>query len=328
MQKSSYRYVPTIEVLRNYLTTSFKSEIDNNFNPRSIIERYGTHVYSDVKTGGKLRITYRAEVTGEYSLSKSTKSIAASIGVTKVAETVINKNIDLNTQITDEEKNSIINNSKNAQYVISLTGGNSSIPIANVVMDASNVPTMNTSVWIESVKNPYTSLIGFEPGSLIPIWEFVSDLNKREQLRLEVVKYFNDNDFQLVEPKKDLIPVHRYYNTNTRAHYYTTWKRNISGYRYENIEFYALASSNIVKSAEPIYRYYCSKTGNHYYSAYLRPITNYVVENIEFYAPLSQLPNTVPVYRYYNSERKIHYLTTWDRPVSGYVNQGIEFYAY
>lgn len=328
IQKKSYRYVPTIEVLRNYLTNSFKTEIDNNFNPRNIIERYGTHVYSDVKTGGKLRFTYRAEVIGDYSMSESTKSIAASVGVSKVVENVVNKILDLDTQFTDEEKNYIIQNSKNAQYVISLTGGNSSIPIANIVMDASNTPTMNTKEWIESVMSPNISLIGFEPGSLIPIWEFVPDLDKREQLRLEVIKYFNENNFQLVEQKKDLVPVHRYYNTKTTAHYYTTWKRDISGFRYENIEFYALASSNVVKSAEPIYRYYNRKTGNHYYSAYLRPITNYVNEGAEFYAPLSQLPSTIPVYRYYNSKKNIHYLTTWNRPVNGFVNQGIEFYAY
>lgn len=143
-----------------------------------------------------------------------------------------------------------------------------------------------------------------------------------------------------------VIPVYRFYNTFTGAHFYTSSideKADVEAryagiFRYEGIGF--SASSELDK--EPLYRFYNKAARSHFYTAspeeksYIESTwpAAFVYEGTSFCVSVTPTQLTVPVYRFYNTRTGAHFYTssederarvaaTWPH----YRFEGIAFYV-
>lgn len=211
IQKRAYTYSLGIESLRkNFLTTHFKSAL-NNFSPQTIVSKYGTHVYSNVKLGGKLSLLYKMAISDLYAETKSSKTRAITVSLTGLLDKVLGLSLTNSLDITEEERQQVKQHTNSAQYVISTIGGDNNIPMTGIVIDAEKTNyTFDSASWERSVgqENTTTGLIDFASGSLIPIWEFVDDPIKREALKKYVIKYIEENELKIDE----LIPLYLIYH--------------------------------------------------------------------------------------------------------------------
>ncbi len=122
-------------------------------------------------------------------------------------------------------------------------------------------------------------------------------------------------------------PIYRFYNLNTRYHFYTASESE---------------KNNI--SQISVYRFYNKTTGDHFYTASEsekgilenNQKSGYLPEGIAFYAYNTQISGTSPIYRFYNLNTRYHFYTASESEKdsliadssSGYKYEAVVFYAY
>lgn len=79
IQKREYTYSLSKEQLRECLSSNFIYDMNSNFDPQTIISKYGTHVYTNVKVGGKITVLYRANVVSTSSEIEKKNVITAGL---------------------------------------------------------------------------------------------------------------------------------------------------------------------------------------------------------------------------------------------------------
>jgi hypothetical protein len=118
------------------------------------------------------------------------------------------------------------------------------------------------------------------------------------------------------------IPIYRFYNEATNAHFYTSSaaERNYviatyPTYKYEGISFYAYATRQ--PGTGEVYRFYNTESKAHFYtiSAGERDfvIGNYksfLYEGPAWFGGVTESTTTVPLYRFYNTATGAHFYTT------------------
>lgn len=74
-------------MLKQYLTTSFISDVFNE-NPKAIVAKYETHIFSDLILGAKLSVSYRSETLNSDRKDAATKGVEFSVlGVFNLSST-------------------------------------------------------------------------------------------------------------------------------------------------------------------------------------------------------------------------------------------------
>lgn len=191
IQKKAITYTVKSETLRKYISPEFSDALVN-FNANDIITRFGTHVYSNVKLGGKLSVIYRAS-TKTVNTEKIKTVEAGASGVFK-------KVFNVDIKYSKQEQEKAFSETKEFSFIISTKGGNSSIPLTNQIINGLEmITTVNTSDWEKSVGTGVgqsISLIDFNPGTLIPLWEFVEPGTKQDALKAAIIKYITDNELK------------------------------------------------------------------------------------------------------------------------------------
>lgn len=118
-------------------------------------------------------------------------------------------------------------------------------------------------------------------------------------------------------------PVHRFYNTQNGAHFYTSSdneKRNIiynmTQYSYEGIANFA---NHVQESSTiPVHRFYHKMNGTHFYTSNQNEATvvnntqshTYRYEGIAYYSYKNNIPNTNAVHRFYKFRQGVHFYTS------------------
>lgn len=194
IRKRSYSYTIENNVLRRYLSGEFKQALQTLSN-QFIIEKFGTHVYTNVVLGGKISILYRAEINSEES--KKTKFVEAG------ASGTIKKVFNFDVKYTKEEQIEASKNTRTYHIYITAIGGNSSIPFTKQLLPSNEVDfDISTEDWEKSTDiATNTNLIDFAPGSLIPIWEFVESPSKKASLKKDVEQYIKSKQVEEVKEK-------------------------------------------------------------------------------------------------------------------------------
>jgi hypothetical protein len=126
-----------------------------------------------------------------------------------------------------------------------------------------------------------------------------------------------------IRPKMvGLMPVHRFFNTRTLAHFYTGSEAerasvlaNLPQFRYEGVAFEAVPTP--VGGMSPVYRFYNLQTGVHFYTisdeerafveASLSSLLRY--EGVAYYASKTAGAGLFPLYRFYLSDKGHHFYT-------------------
>jgi hypothetical protein len=305
----------SIETLQNCLSDEFITDIQNH-TPDEIISKYGTHVYTDIYTGGKLHFTYKCYIYGNNK--EETANYYAKAGVGSATS-------DFNLSLSSTTSNTTSTTSTVQQelfYYKSIGGTGSSI-IGS--WTPGSPPVVNFNNWSSTVKkSDPTSLqiIIVGDNSLMPIYNFVSDPTKKAALKIAVDNYIAKNSQFTQIP---VVPLYRYYSTYN--HFFTQnldelgagVSDHTKGWVYEGIA--AFICDTQYPGTIPLYRFYkqISKSRktyqDHYYTTDINSgkSNGYTFENNGNpigYIFSSQQANTIAFMQYYNPLLYDHMYTT------------------
>lgn len=152
--------------------------------------------------------------------------------------------------------------------------------------------------------------------------------------------------FQRKSLFSNVVPVYRFFNTQTSAHFYTAsaTERNavlssFPQFRDEGVAF--TVSTTAQPGLSPVYRFLNTRTGIHFYSisaeekAYIQAnLPQFIYEGIAYYASQTAGAGLSPLYRFYRSGLGIHFFTgsyqERDQIIANlcdYKYEGVAFYA-
>lgn len=275
------------------------------------MQTYGTHILLGIDIGGRLKYDYRGSVVKEATFEKKLKAIKAgfSLGIAKIFS------IDLSTDLTKEEKTTISNETTEKLFRGTFYGGDNSGTSFSGDALGNTSQSINLVTWQKSINVNNASLIGINRS--VPIYEFITDLVKKAEVKAAVEKYIADRQINLVY---ETFPLYRFYNWT--EHYYTTTNGSYPGYHSEGIEGYLYKEET--NNTVPLYCFY--NWTDHYYTTTNGNYPGYHSEGVVGYLYKYQFSGTVPLYRYYNGTD--HYYTTVSGSYPGYHSEGIEGYLY
>jgi MAC/Perforin domain len=182
----------------NYLTPTFKANIPliTAANVNTFINRYGTHVMTDIYTGARLEALFRAQTTNTNRNEASKSSVKANFGVIFPSASISN-----DTDITDDRKNfdkKVFYRTRGGDPTKAMLG---EITINNAPNGASlPASTLSITQWLASSNQQNSVLIEFGDSGLIPIYDLIADPVKKTLVRDAVNAYLNSRKVSLLTP--------------------------------------------------------------------------------------------------------------------------------
>lgn len=249
-QKQIYLNAATSELIP-YLTSKFKEDLQTK-SSTYIIAHYGTHVLTNNVLGARLTVTYRSLVTSETSAKRETVKAGCSSNILSVFQINVNESY----------RDSLITKNKEQLLIYKTEGGDPSKALVGTLnLDSSVTPQVNISSWQNSCNTSNMVLIDAIPGTVIPLYEFVSDATKRNELKLAIEEYATQRSYIDVG---DPIPLYQYsfkagtlYNCDNK--YYTIdydeYGQGKDGYLYNKIVGYVFSSAFRPSGSIPLYKY-------------------------------------------------------------------------
>lgn len=308
IKQKRYKFTtPTASNLKNYLTPQFTQALQT-MTPQEIVQYYGTHVLTDIYTGGKLDVMFRSETSNE------NRKNASEVGVKVSAASIFNINVNNNVDTSSSSKN--FNKTLSYQSY----GGDPTKSLLGTISLDQSTPSVNIANWQNSCTPQNSVFVDIAEHGVLKLYDFVDDPVKKAALKAYIDQYLIDNQVQM-----EYVPIdiHRYYNQSTTDHYYTRTPGAYGGYGYEGVDFRAYNYK--APGTVAIYRYWNGT--DHYYTTAPGAPAGYASEGIEFYAYPSQVSGSRPIYQYYGRKRGDHYYTTSYQAYPNYNYEGIAFYA-
>lgn len=145
-------------------------------------------------------------------------------------------------------------------------------------------------------------------------------------------------------PSPKIVPLYRFYNSTTGAHFYTIDEREkeeiiqkFPQFAYEGIAYYVYSYQE--RETLPVYRFYNTRTKVHFYTideseknTVIRMFPQFNYENIAFYAFPLKVDYSKPVYRLFNTKTGTHFYTIYeserDFVIKNYPDWNYEFISY
>jgi hypothetical protein len=309
-----------LAILKANLDAKFASDI-NTLSSADLVNRYGTHVLTDIRLGGKMEIIYRAETTN------SNRITAASAGV----ETSFVKIFGIKTTGTYDEN--LLRTNFNQSITARTVGGASEKFLSGITIGADLRPsaTIDVAGWSSGVTDANSELIDIIDA--IPIYDLITDQTKKAAVQSYINTYLADHKISLTPED-----VHQYMSDTYADHYYTIQNEGTTTgggkWKYEKVPFKAFTSN--VPGTIPVYQYMSDTYSDHYYTTTNEGPTAgggaWKYEKIAFYAFAKQEPGTVPVYVYFSQMYTDHYYTkTYEGTTTGSGNwkyEKVAFYTY
>lgn len=168
-------YFSSINVkrLRYFLSDDFIYAI-HNYTAKEIVDDYGTHVLTDIYTGGKLSVLASAleKNTTQNDLQTLTKNIMG----------FVTGNISKNIKITE--------NLSNLTLSILQSGGSNPISTRMITSNNGYIETnfIDWNQWKSGVDTQHSTLIHTNLEKIIPIWDFIDDPKLKEDVIDEIIK--------------------------------------------------------------------------------------------------------------------------------------------
>ncbi|MCL7987687.1 MAC/perforin domain-containing protein [Sphingobacterium sp. lm-10] len=321
--KRSINMNGTAATLMPHLDDNFKSDV-LTYTPQELVRFYGTHVMTHIYTGGRLNISYQAETR------HSNRTAAARAGA-KVTASKFNVEVGTSSDVSETDAS----HNYNRTLAYSTIGGDTRHQLVGEINLEITNTVFNKTNWQNSITKENSKLIDFGSDGLVPIYEFISDPNKKQQVKKYVEDYVRNKEIQNLYKR---VPVHSKYfrgNRNTNENHILDLDPNIAGthLEYHGIAFYAFDYQ--APNTVPVYRYYHQRWNDHFYTTNpaAERLEGYNYELIAFYAYKSPTQTngtpTVPVYRFMNTPTFNHFYSRVRGPhATGYNYEKIEFYAH
>lgn len=174
-----------VETLKQYLSANFKRHIEI-YTPRQIVETYGTHVLKDVYLGAKLEVYYTS--TSEKLNKKNTVDAGCGASLLKLFNITADFHYD----------SSLTQSNKQQSLYYTTIGGDPSQSLVGVINPETS-SAIDISKWRSGIKNSTPKFIDVDrnSNSFIPIYELISDSNKKNEVKNYITNYINSKEIHV-----------------------------------------------------------------------------------------------------------------------------------
>lgn len=322
----------TPTVLQRYLYPEFLRDL-NALSPRDFVAMYGTHVLLDITIGGRLQFNYRSIIEETTSVNDKKKAVEAGLklNVKKVGAT-------LDASYSTQEI--VTWNRKNATWKtwVKYMGGEGSGQSFTFNSETGNsTVSFNLDKWESSVNDKNAGLVEVNWNKTYPIYDFISNATKRQQIKNAVEEYVNNQKLEIIE----MLPLYRLYKSGNKNTFFTTSLSEAQNYigRYDYVfdsaethYIQGYVMKNSASGTLPLYRLYKSGIQNTFFTIYMNEAQNYIkkydyefdnadTHYIQGYVFQKEEAGTVPLYRLYKSGNKNTFFTTSLIEAGHYINK-------
>lgn len=252
-----FRITLTPNELHKFLTDRFIQDVATR-DPQYIIANYGTHVLMDITTGAKLTMFYRSINTSEFTSKKSSVAASAVATIGKVFKVSPSYDGTINTSLMTKNTNEIV--------AYQSVGGDPSQGIRGLINVTSN-SSVDITRWQSSCDftnyPKRAGLIDVAPSKgAIPIWEFVQDPTKKQQIKNAVVNYVDNNQFK--GERMTLISEH---SSNFKKQWFTLSSAEVFPPNYNGFKFdMGFVFKDYVPGTVPLYHFRSGSRNDDKYS--------------------------------------------------------------
>ncbi|WP_443945674.1 MAC/perforin domain-containing protein [Pedobacter sp. AW1-32] len=316
----------SLELLKNYLTPEFIANISTK-TPQELIAMYGTHVLLDISLGGRLAFDFNGSIVSETTTEKKVSTSEGALGFF-----VKKFGINISSSKTTDEMTKAFNESRERSFGLKFFGGTNSGRSVSFDSNGYTSENVNISGWEQSVNVNNSALVDIE--RMAPIYDFISDPVKKEQVRVAVEQYIKDRQIKMLGE----IPVYCFYSSRDNNHVYTANKNDYpyeqNGFQNFGISFYAFSTQK--PGTQPVHVFYNERGRNHTYTInrydYAYEQNGYKYLGVNFYAYPSQLNGSLPVHVFYTGAGGGDHVYTINRydyayEQNGFNYLGVNFYA-
>lgn len=202
-----------IALLSNYLADSFINDL-NTLSADRLVEKYGTHVLTDITIGGRYNVTYSSSIVEETNTEIKKKTVTAGLNA------ALGKfGLDINGSSYTEETKTY--NTKNANWRVHVkcqggegTGTSMSFDSNTGITNT----TLNFHSWQASVTDRNSKLIDVDWNKTYFLYEFIKDPVKKAAVKAAVLKHVEGRQLNLMS----IIPMYVIYHTQDKIHITTT----------------------------------------------------------------------------------------------------------
>lgn len=284
------------EYMADYLTPEFIQDV-NRLSPTRLVERYGTHVLTDITIGGRYRLLFRSVIDKTTSRNEKKSIVKAGAEATWNGIKGKAENESTNETITNK-----VNENRHKELFVTFYGGKGSC--MKYDLEEGKPTSLNISEWESNLSLNNANLTDINWKEAIPLYRFIQDPQKKEAVKKAVEDYIDEHRIKMIEVE----PFYCYYSKKYVNHsYFTEWKgEHFNTDDYQGTTCY-LPSQN-EPGAVPLYRYYSAKYVNHsYFTEYKGQHFNTDdYQGIAGYIFKTQKPGTVPLYAYYSAKYVNH----------------------
>ncbi|WP_299703955.1 MAC/perforin domain-containing protein [uncultured Pontibacter sp.] len=187
VERKRVKMMPDLRLLQKYVTDTFKADIQSK-SPQEIVEKYGTHILTDITLGAKLVVLYQAETENR------DREKAAKLGLTVAMGNVFK----FSTGDLDNANTTSATGNFSQKLSYRAFNGDPD-KISQTTSPESKHPTVDISGWQQSLSTTDDVLIdfNFSGDSLLPLYDVIEDPVKREEVRAYVEAYLAENQVEL-----------------------------------------------------------------------------------------------------------------------------------
>lgn len=326
-----YQLDASPSALTSYLSKNFTDDLDD-LTASEIIKKYGTHVLLNIEVGGIYKANYKSQIVEEKS--KTTKTKAVKAGISKVLG-MIGINLESSSTTTSDTQLE----TKNIDWEFEITSyGGTRNGVTLSFSSQNSVPTTTISIdtWAASVDDTHSVLVGINWENAYPLYDFISDATKKQELKNAIAAYLENTKVDLLE----LVPLYRIDRSDTKNTYNVYGDNRLDSllhqapnakYRTnEGVIGYVLKES-VDMYCEPLYSIDNTRTKNTFTvmgdserHRYLEVQSGYKDRKYDGqtgYAYRIKMPNTLPMYRIDNSRTKNTFSVVGDDQKNYYLYQ-------
>ncbi len=253
-----------ISRISQYLSDEFVEDL-NRLSADRLVERYGTHVLTDITIGGRYKLMFRSVITKTIDSSIKRRTVKA--GFTAALKKIgFGANLENTTQ-TDE---TLTKENQNKELYVLFYGGNGT----NMKYDLEKgMPTtVDIKGWEDAVKLQNANLTNIKWEETYPIYDFIADPTKKAEVKAAVERYITSKQLKVME----LLPLYQLYGEKENNTYYTSDYGSLLvheswGYVFEKVQGYVFKQQ--MAETLPLYELYQDKGSNSFYTT----IYNYIL---------------------------------------------------
>lgn len=285
------------DILSNYLTPYFKTKL-NTATPDDVVKEFGTHILLDFIVGGRLSVYFTSTITD--NLNSESKTNIAKAG----ASYALNKvGLSFSGSSSTQEIETYQRKNTNWSCQIVTNGGQHNGHTATISSEGVVNQTINYSEWQKSVDKSHCVLTEINFDKTHPIYEFIKDPVKKQQIKDAVIRYINNQK----KPILKLKPMFQLKSRNTGDTWWVYSKDEVDyavnrwGEEFQGLLGFVLAEPD--PDARPMYRLKSRRTSDTWYTfdwgtvQYAIAKWNEEYSGIDGYLYVNSHENTRPLYR-------------------------------